>query len=630
MDLRDYRPLLAVAILGIVHAVGLILILVDPMSMLDARPFLDQDWGLHHTHLIAAEAFWNNNGQLWGYSPNYMAGYPSNTHLDASIKAFELAALFTPGVSTLQAFKVWVWLATSSIPFLCLLAVHNFGGGRGPIGWPQALATALVTASWWSSLGREMYFYGMVGWPVGCALALLVLSLFHRVLDSEPGSFAIHSAWLCSCALLLAVHLQASIMLPLPGLAMLLAHRRRADPAVWAWAGGGGGFALFANSFWLGPLFDHFGDEFAAQVVATLPVFVSIDALTFLKDYVTDENYWSFRESSAGKLLRIGLLFMGIAGLLRLFRERRVPLVAGLATLAVSLFLMTYFGSLDERIRLLQPLRFKVPLDMTLAVCAAFGFEGWRSASTCWRGAMAGVLLLSVIGSGVSVWKTEASGRMRIQSELLAPVAELIDWLRTEASKDGRVLFEESGDETGFVYGGVYLSSFVPSWTGHQLIGGPTNLYADRHAFAELHSGRLFGRDPRSYSNDELRRYLSLYNIGTLVAFHPVTIRRFSRLDGLVVPVRSFGGRIVVFRVEQQLDWFLEGEGRVEARLGELLCTNVRASTQTQAVLLKYHWIEGMRSEPPLVLEPVLREADPIPFIRILNPPTSFRLTVGG
>lgn len=631
MESRDRRPLLAVAILWIVHTVGLVLILADPTSLFDARPFLDQDWGLHHTHLISAEAFWNQNAQLWGYSPNYMAGYPSNTHLDASIKAFELAALFTPGVSTLQAFKAWVFLATSSIPLLCLLALQNFvgGRGRGRLGWPAALATALVTASWWSSFGREMYFYGMVGWPVGCALALLVLSLFYRLLESERGDFKIRAAWLFSCALLLSVHCQASIMLPLPGLVMLLAHRRRGDSVAWGWAVGGAGFALLVNAVWLVPLFDHFGDEYAGRVVATLPVFVSLDGWTFFKDYLTDNNYWSFRETGAGKLLRIGLLFMGTAGLVRLFRDRRLPLAAGLATLVSSLFLLTYFGSLEGRIQLLQPLRFKVPLDMTLAVCAAFGLEDFRSTSTRWRVAMIGALLLAVIGSGVSVWKTETSGRMRIQSELLPPVAALVDWLRAEAPRDGRVLFEESGDETGFVYGGVYLSSFVPSWTGHQLIGGPTNLYADRHAFAELHSGRLFGRDPRSYSDDELLRYLRLYNIGTVVAFHPVTIRRFSQLDGLIVPIRSFGGRIAVFSVDQPLDWFLEGEGRVEARLGELHCTDVRASEQTNAVVLKYHWIEGMRSEPPLVLEPVLREADPIPFIRIMNPPASFKLTVG-
>ena len=196
MDSRDRRPLLVASILLIVHTVGLVLILAEPISLLDQRPFLDQDWGLHHTHLISAEAFWRTNAQLWGYSPNYMAGFPSNTHLDASIKAFELAALFTPGVSTLQAFKLWVFMATSSIPWLCLLAVHNFVGRGMRLGWLPVLAAALVTASWWSSLGREMYFYGMVGWPVGSALALLVLSLLWvSPSQAGPGSRDPRFAW---------------------------------------------------------------------------------------------------------------------------------------------------------------------------------------------------------------------------------------------------------------------------------------------------------------------------------------------------------------------------------------------------------------------------------------------------
>jgi hypothetical protein len=629
MQARARRPLLVVASIWLLHSVGLVSIVAEPAALLDGRPFLDQDWGLHHSHLVAAESFLRLNGELWGYNPSHMAGYPSNTHLDASIKAFELAALATPVLATTQAFQLEVFAATSAIPILGALACLGLSGRRR-LAWPDALAAGLFAVIWWSGYGREMLFYGMVGWPVGAAFALVVLALFARVLDAARPLAPVHVAWLLACALLLPLHLQAAIMLPLPGLVLMLGHPRRRDPVVWGWALGGVAFALVANGFWLAPLFAHFGDENAGRVVAALPVFVSPDAWTFVRDYATGDDHWSFREPSLAHVFRIVLAGLGTAGLVRLARAGRGRLAATLATLVGSLFVMTYFGSLDERVQLLQPLRFKLPLDLALALCIAVAWEDVAALSRRARSAAAAALGVGLIAAAVGIAHTESTGRMRLHSELLPPIAALVDFLRETAPHEGRILFEESGDESGFVYGGVYLSSFLPGWTGHQLIGGPINLYADRHAHAELHSGRLFGRDPRSFSDAELWRDLALYNIGTLVAFDPVTIRRFRALGDRVVPLRRFARRIMVFRVEQPLDWFVEGEGRVDAEIGELRLHDVRPSPETGAIVLKYHWIEGLRAEPPLAIEPVRLGDDPIPFIRIADPPARFRLTVGG
>lgn len=628
MPARARRPLFVVMAICLVHAVGLLEIVAGNASFFDDRPFLDQDWGLHHSHLTAAAAYLQLDGSLWGYNPNHMAGYPSNTHLDASIKAFELAALATPLVDTTRAFKSWVFVATSAIPALGALAGLLLAGRRRPA-WTDALVAGLFAACWWSGYGREMLFYGMIGWPVGSALALVLLGVFARVLDSTRRFGPWHVAWLLGCAALLPVHLQAAIFLPLPGLALLLVHPRRRDPGAWAWALGGVAFALAANAFWLGPLFGHFGDENAGRVVAALPVFVSPDAWTFARDYLTGDDYWSFRQHSIANVFRVAILLLGGAGLVRLHRSGRRTLALPLATLVLSLFAMTYFGSLHERVQLLQPLRFKLPLDLALAVCAGFAFEDIAARSPRIRGGLVALLVVGALAAATGVARTEATGRMRLHAELLPPVAALVDFLREAAPHEGRILFEESGDESGFVYGGVYLSSFLPGWTGHQLIGGPNNLYADRHAFAELHSGRLFGRDPRSFGDAELWRYLDLYNVGTLVAFDPVTIRRFRALGERVVPLRRFGGRIGVFRIDRPLDWFVEGEGRVEARIGELRLRDVRAAPETGAVVLKYHWIEGLRAEPPVALEPVRIADDPIPFVRIVDPPHSLRLRAG-
>ena len=86
---------------------------------------------------------------------------------------------------------------------------------------------------------------------------------------------------------------------------------------------------------------------------------------------------------------------------------------------------------------------------------------------------------------------------MLIRTELRPELIAIVEWIKKETPAEARVLFEESGDETGFVYDGMYLSSFIPHWTGRELIGGPINLYNDRHHFAEFHSGKFLKKDIR-------------------------------------------------------------------------------------------------------------------------------------
>ncbi len=46
-------------------------------------------------------------------------------------------------------------------------------------------------------------------------------------------------------------------------------------------------------------------------------------------------------------------------------------------------------------------------------------------------------------------------------------------------------------------------------------------------------------------------------------------------------------------------------------------------------VVLKYHWIDGLHSEPATKIEPVKLADDPIPFIKLIEPPANLRLRLG-
>jgi hypothetical protein len=198
-----------------------------------------------------------------------------------------------------------------------------------------------------------------------------------------------------------------------------------------------------------------------------------------------------------------------------------------------------------------------------------------------------------------------------------------VEWINKETPTEARVLFEESGDETGFIYDGIYLSSFIPHWTGRELIGGPVNLYNDRHHFAEFHSGKLLKKDIQTFSDDEIRNYFRLYNIGAVVAFHPASIQRLQSVPGLISLDRRVGP-IHLMKVNQPLTWFLQGEGRIKAGLNRLELSEIKG----KEIVLKYHWIEGLSANPPARIVPVKIYDDPISFIKIIEPPAALALRV--
>ncbi len=170
----------------------------------------------------------------------------------------------------------------------------------------------------------------------------------------------------------------------------------------------------------------------------------------------------------------------------------------------------------------------------------------------------------------------------------------------------------------------MYLSAFIPQRTGRQLISGPINLYNDRHHFAEFHSGKLLKRDVTTLSDEELRNYLSFYNIGAAVVIHPESLKRLQANSGLVTVAQSIGP-VQLMKVHQALSWFVQGQGKVKANFNHLELSEIEGNP----VVLKYHWIDGLQSQPHAKIEPIKLADDPIPFIKIVDPPAALTIRAG-
>ena len=129
-----------------------------------------------------------------------MAGYPSNTIQDLSIKFFEFAALglSTIGLAPVQWFKITAFLAMASVPWLSYFAGRNFFYNHESKDMIALGSASLGTLYWWNSLPREMFFYGMVGFPVAAYFSVWGVSLFYRLVMESPKPGPLHLAGSCS------------------------------------------------------------------------------------------------------------------------------------------------------------------------------------------------------------------------------------------------------------------------------------------------------------------------------------------------------------------------------------------------------------------------------------------------
>jgi hypothetical protein len=620
--------LIGAVLIYLFHSAGLILLFHPAQGLFNKQPVIEQDWGLHFHHLHAMEGFWHQDKTLWGYNPYFMGGYPSNTIQDMSIKCFEMLAVLASGIgiNVVFAFKLLAFLAASAVPWMLFFAVRNFLGHDIYVPLACFLAALLGAGYWWNSFPREMFFYGMLGFPPASCLMILSASLFYRALKARGAFTLTHLAWAASLAILLPMHLQAAIILVLPVIFTVIFCRKQISIRGVLWLSAGAVMAICVNLFWLIPLFKHRIDDISPLIVKQIPIFLSSDPFAFIKDYLGLADYWSFRTSFWERGLRWILLLLGLGGSVRLLSGKHKDRGLVFLFTTLSLFVLTYFGSFVQFFEGWQPLRFKIPCDFFLVLPAAFLISKRKQISSS-KIKIGSIYFLSACGFfalAANIIQTESRLPLRLRTQFAPEIEGIVKWIDTETSKDARILFEESGDETGFFYNGMYLSSFLPHLTGSQLIGGPINIYNDRHHFAEFHSGILFKRDITTLTDEELASYFRAYNIDAAIAFHPNSVKRLLALQNLVSLEKTIGP-VHLMKIKQPSTWFLNGEGKANVEWNRIYCSAVKG----EEVILKYHWVENIISSPPLEIKWTQVLDDPIPFIKILHPPSEFTLSIG-
>ena len=133
---------------------------------------------------------------------------------------------------------------------------------------------------------------------------------------------------------------------------------------------------------------------------------------------------------------------------------------------------------------------------------------------------------------------------------------------------------------------------------------------------------RLFGHRIESLGEERIMTYLDLYNVGWIVARDDRTKRVLDRLRPRVIEVGTCDN-VTMYRAERPLSYFLEGRGVVaRGEFNNLVLDGLEGNT----IVLKYTFMDHLKSTPRARIEPIAPLDDMPPFIRIVDPPRTLRL----
>jgi hypothetical protein len=291
-----------------------------------------------------------------------------------------------------------------------------------------------------------------------------------------------------------------------------------------------------------------------------------------------------------------------------LFDPNPIALVLG----GVGIFLLpsplravyaVFVAALLVHATLLRPLfgrleldRFFVPLAMALIPPAAWigarllrtvGRSLWPALSPLVGAGLLGVLVLHVDG----VWR-QYSGQIRHTARQIEFEAdstrELVEWIRSSTSLDARLLIWGDLPGPGRLEGGY--KAYLQPLTGRPMLGAHQN-----PKMVDLDASVVFRQA-------DMRGALEAFNVRYVVIRNDHPALRV-RLDGAAgIRRRAALSAFLVYEADVRPGYVVGGEGTVAFDYDRV---DVSLAHPVDAVTLKFRWVPGLVTDPPLPLDPV-------------------------
>lgn len=574
-------------------------------------PYLYNDHCVYFDRLRSVTAFLGDNGRFEGYDPYFLAGYPEGgiTNIDmmwTHLLGFLLSKLGVP----LAAFFNYEMLLKY---VLGPLAVYAAAAVHGTDRRTRLLALLIALLTWHCDLFIRIFTsIGTTYWIFIAFLAPLAVALFSRYARTGEAKYAVGFAALAGY--MLGGHVLGPIILigPTFYLAIRMLVERR---------------------------WKRFGGMVVAAVCAILPNLVYARSILLtahwlapadkiLEDSLVDQMLMNWPSAMLTVSIPAITTVIAIAYLARL---REGPLSDARGELLAYILWTAYVGYLGSHYpptNNMQPARFSsataVAAVLPVAALCAYALrvrwdEALASLPRSFRpGPVIVFIFICVAAPGFSYLAPEGDS-------LMTNLKQLSSWIEKHTEKGPRILFEDRTPDTLSPTGARY-------YLDREFIGGPFSRAALIHRFAGAgtESGELFGKPIDQLTVEDWQQAIKLYRIATVVAesgeLNGAVTRfpeLFEKVDELTVTATDVAshapwGRTRTFsmyKVKSPAQTFPEGNGELSATYNRI---EVKHATKGK-LILPYHWLEGLETEPALKLNAVKQWRDPVPFIEVEN-----------
>ena len=605
----------------------------EPVSgILNDEPIYPFDYSIGYYLIESGRQRFEATGRFHGYDPFFMAGYPEvyleNNHILLTL----LATASAPVLSSALLIKLFYIVCLTLAPLCFFAALRNFD-----VGIKGSLAGTLLAFTY-IRVGEFVYtetggsLCGMLVFVFG----LPYLSLYYRFLKYGERTSAL--LLLVLTPLLALLHKSFAVIMPLPLLALCLSFRDRFRPAHVAFYAGVGIVTFAANAFWLLPCIRGLG--FVTSDPA--PFWLSFDPLKVFADYLTDRAGFSpviLHRAYGTVLTRDAILIFALLGARLLWKEGDRRLFLFLATSVLWFFLFAYFGSSLRSLRHLEPYRYSIWMNFLLLVPASRYLDafvsprqGQAAVPVRWPAAARISLLLAaalLLNSAPSCHRLLHLHPRRVVAEgYLDSFLGLENWILDHTDTASRILIEDTYAPFLDTRQGPYMDSYplgiLALDTGREFVSGRYPFYRISFRFASFSEGVAFGRPLSTVDPAVFRRYLDLYNCGWVIACTRGSVRALKERFEFLRAEAEIGPFVVFRLLEPRATYFLKGGGSVTASLHGIFLRDLRP--EDGEIIIKYHYVPGLRSEPKARLEEVRLSDDPHGFIRIIDPPPAMRL----
>jgi len=587
-------------------------------------PILYADHGFHYHHGLVTRHFLVSTGMSAGYDPSFMSGFPMSVVTGTSSTLVNLVLLIFGKNNPAVAFKVFTFLCFASLPWLIALAALLFRVNSRSVMGSVLIFLLYFWADW------PIYYadFGMTSYLISVLLGLVVVALLSRYL--ECGGLISWFWAALSCVFIFLVHLTSLMVIgPATILAyiVLMIRSRRSATSV--------------------PLSRHFGLVLIIPLVVLLNSFWLMPGYWLASTAGPSDFVFAHKESVWGRLgeivwsegpAQVIVLGLGLIGLAVLARRSPVAM-AGLAGLLLSGFGWGYLAGAFRFLDPLQPGRHTFTCYTAACLASGIGLDEiltrlrLETRGRLDRIALVALLLigLRVFGAGIvgSVRKRDGVSETFLSSRPTPRLIQVVDQIKKRMQPGERLLFEETGFPVkgeSDPYDGRHLSPILPHLTGIEVLGGPYLHTPVLTNFTQFGEGKLFGRS--QWDRDFFIRYAKIYRPAAICCWTSKA-RRFCHSNPDLFQISEDDGTILFARVIGFEGATIRGTARVEASPNQLVVSDAVAD-RDGLVVLRYHYVPYLASDPPVSIEPVIQEDDPVPFIglRPSKNPVVLRLTL--